>query len=92
MLVLNFGEFGWPEWIPPDPAVMQVMYQGAVDLCSGQHADPAIRQFIDRERARLQRQALRGRVTDTWIMNALLLIALQSQLDGKIPEHYYIDD
>ena len=86
----NFGDLGYPEWVPMSRLEMQVIWEGAQDMMAS-HSPEAIAEAMCITRARLMLAAISGRVDPDWCSRALLCTAIDCYQQGQLPD-YRLDE
>jgi len=84
----NFGDLGYPEWVPVSQTEMSIIWQGAQDMINN-HDPAAISEAIAITRSRLLLAALRGDINPEWCSRALLCTAIDCYQSGKMPDYMF---
>lgn len=79
--LFNFGELGYPGWVPVSYIEMQIMWEGSQELIAD--AGPnQIEQLVEELKYKLLKQAIYGLVDEDWISHAVMITAIEGH-QGK---------
>ena len=79
--LFNFGDFGYPEWVPVSLLEMQIMWEGSQELitnCDYEHLE----RMLDELKYTLLKTAIHDQVDEDWISRAVMVTAIEGHM-GK---------
>ena len=87
----NFGSLGYPSWLPISQLETQLMLAGAEQFVDNNPKE-VCDYMLECKRASLMRRAAKGLVSEEWVTESLLVIAMQGLMGYEIPEVLFEDD
>lgn len=82
----NFGDLGYPGWVPITKLEMRIVWQGAEEMIRD-YLEQDVIEMVSRTKLRLLKEAIASQVTPEWFSTALMCTAIEGQVLGKLPDY-----
>lgn len=81
----NFGDFGYPGWVPVTVLEMRIMWEGSQELIEDTTPNE-IERLVEDLKYKLLKQAIYGFIDEDWISRAVMVTAIEGHQGKPLTE------